>query len=1052
MDSQQAVGPVRVVYESEPRDHGASARALPTISTGFLRSVFAELLRTSDDLNAFALDYFGTVHRQFSSGMTRETREDLLLAGVPSWAVYEALRAAFGSKVPPPPQTTAGTMLPNPYRGLLVFGVKDAPLFFGRKKKTDELRRLFDAAVQPPPDAGAVPPRLVAVIGSFGSGKSSLAQAGLLADLQRKPPVGVSYVAAVMRPQGRPLRALARMLAKLKHPTKEWPLGEIDSIVDRLRSSSASLGDLVSDVLTEPEQRLLLVVDQLEELYSMADSSDAGTAERLAFVAAVLAAASEQRGRLDVVVTLRADLLGEVGADPLLQTALTTTGRALLLGALDAEDLAEAVAGPAARTGRPLPPDAVALLVKEAEGQAGALPLLQFTLEKLWRAIDEAPTRPIAETLEELGGVGGALANEAESLYRGLHLAWPKSSDAPEPSPSAAQVRARRAFSRLLQTRDGQVLGRRRQTLAELVGDGESLADVRAVLDRFVASRLLVLDGEGAEAMVEISHESLGRSWQRLGRWLGEASAYLPVLLRLSEDARRWQKQGRPGRLLLRKEELAELSRVLPMLEASGSLGATEAAFARACVDGAKRRRERRAAAIVKQRAMRAASIARHMVERVITRLEKLPGTVDLRKELLAEAMLELDASLAESPSGENPELLLLRAEGHRRRGEVAMTHDNLATAHREYEAARLLGEALLQAHPNSPQAQRDLSISLERLGDVAVQMGQLGEAKSWFERSLQLRERLAQGNVDDAQAQRGLSSILDRLGAVAVKSGQLDEAKAWVERSLQIREKLAQADANSEWAQRDLSISLSNLGDVAVQMLLLDEASVWLERCLRIREKLAQADANSALAQRDLSVCLEKLGDLAVRMGQFSEATARFGRCLKISEKLTQADANSVLAQRDLSISLEKLGEVAVQMGRLDEAKARFKRSLKIREQLAQADANDAQAQRDLSISLNNLGGVAVQLDQLGEAHARFERSLKISEKLAQADANSAQAQRDLIVSHYNLAVFYSLSQQQTAARLEARMAADLLSHLRPKLPAHDADNLDQAIRALLR
>ena len=84
MDSQQAVGPVRVVYESEPRDHGASARALPTISTGFLRSVFAELLRTSDDLNAFALDYFGTVHRQFSSGMTRETREDLLLAGVPS--------------------------------------------------------------------------------------------------------------------------------------------------------------------------------------------------------------------------------------------------------------------------------------------------------------------------------------------------------------------------------------------------------------------------------------------------------------------------------------------------------------------------------------------------------------------------------------------------------------------------------------------------------------------------------------------------------------------------------------------------------------------------------------------------------------------------------------------------------------------------------------------------------------------------------------------------------------------------------------------------------
>lgn len=543
MDAQQAVGPVRVVYESEPRDHGASARALPSISTGFLRTAFAKLLLTSDDLNAFALDYFASVHRQFSSGMTREAREDLLLAGVPSWAVYEALRASFGSQVPPPPsQADTRATLPNPYRGLLVFGVKDAPLFFGRAKKTAELRRLFDAAVQPPPDAGPVPPRLVAVIGPSGSGKSSLAQAGLLADLLRKPPIGVSYVAAVLRPQGRPLRALARVLAKLKQPTTEWPLGQIDSIVERLRSGPGALGDLVSDVLTEPEQRLLLVVDQLEELYSMADESEAGTAERRAFVAAVLGAASERRGRLDVVVTLRADLLGEVGADPQLQKALTTTGLALLVGALDAEDLAEAVAGPAARAGRPLPPDAVALLVREAEGQAGALPLLQFTIEKLWKAIDDAQTRPIAELLEELGGVGGALANEAESLYRGLHPAWPKSEDSPEPSPSAAQVRARRAFSRLLQTRDGQVLGRRRQTLADLVGDGETLADVRAVLDRFVASRLLVLDGEGAEAMVEIGHESLGRSWQRLAQWLGEAAAYLPELLRLSEDARRWQK------------------------------------------------------------------------------------------------------------------------------------------------------------------------------------------------------------------------------------------------------------------------------------------------------------------------------------------------------------------------------------------------------------------------------------------------------------------------------------------------------------------------------
>lgn len=74
MGTQQAVGPIRVVYESEPRDHGVAARALPSISAAFLRGVFAKRLRTSDDLSAFVLDYFGPVHRQFSSGMTRVRR------------------------------------------------------------------------------------------------------------------------------------------------------------------------------------------------------------------------------------------------------------------------------------------------------------------------------------------------------------------------------------------------------------------------------------------------------------------------------------------------------------------------------------------------------------------------------------------------------------------------------------------------------------------------------------------------------------------------------------------------------------------------------------------------------------------------------------------------------------------------------------------------------------------------------------------------------------------------------------------------------------------
>ena len=106
--------------------------------------------------------------------------------------------------------------------------------------------------------------------------------------------------------------------------------------------------------------------------------------------------------------------------------------------------------------------------------------------------------------------------------------------------------------------------------------------------------------------------------------------------------------------------------------------------------------------------------------------------------------------------------------------------------------------------------------------------MGQLGEAKVWFERDLKISEKLALADANDAQAQRDLSISLQRLGEVAVKMGRLGEAKVCFERSLKISEKLALAEANDAQAQRDLFISLQRLGDVAVQMGQLGEARVW--------------------------------------------------------------------------------------------------------------------------------------------------------------------------------------------------------------------------------
>jgi hypothetical protein len=216
-------------------------------------------------------------------------------------------------------------------------------------------------------------------VGPSGSGKSSLVQAGLLADLAREPMATAAYVAAVMRPQGEPLRALGRVLVRLFSPELAASLArfeeEVSAVARKLAEGGRALRDYLALVLRDERQRLLLVVDQLEELYT--DDSEAARSERRAFVETLLDAASASGGRLDVVVTLRSDALERTAEDPALQQMVTASGRALLLGALDRGELAEAIREPALLAGRALPADAVALLVREAEGQPGALPLLQ---------------------------------------------------------------------------------------------------------------------------------------------------------------------------------------------------------------------------------------------------------------------------------------------------------------------------------------------------------------------------------------------------------------------------------------------------------------------------------------------------------------------------------------------------------------------------------------------------------------------------------------------------------------------------------------------------
>ncbi len=380
--------------------------------------------------------------------------------------------------------------------------------------------------------------------------------------------------------------------------------------------------------------------------------------------------------------------------------------------------------------------------------------------------------------------------------------------------------------------------------------------------------------------------------------------------------------------------------------------------------------------------------------------------------------------------------------------GDVEVAAGNLAGAREHYARSLQTREELARADPDSAQAQRDLSVSLEKLGNVEVAAGNLAGAREHYARSLQARQELEAGDPDSAQAQRDLSVSLNKLGDVERRAGNLAGAREHYARSLQVAEELARADPDSAQAQRDLSISLNKLGDVERRAGNLAGAREHYARSLQTREELARADPDSAQAQRDLSISLNKLGDVERRAGNLAGAREHYARSLQTREELARADPDSAQAQRDLSISLNKLGDVERRAGNLAGAREHYARSLQTREELARADPDSAQAQRDLSISLNKLGDVEVAAGNLAGAREHYARGSQTREELARADPDSAQAVFDVCISQMKVAEVAEKDGDRPSQQLHLRAARAIVEQMDAKGMYRGYAELDQARR----
>ncbi len=477
---------------------------------------FVVLPRTPcDDIHDFAVLIEECLHGH-RGGLDRAGEFDAVLAGglsveYPSMATFVvALLDSFSAGTP-----AEDLDRPNPFKGLMAFDETDSDRFFGRGEVVDEL---LSGLESPGP-----PSRLTLVVGGSGSGKSSVVRAGVVPRVRRGDVRGSApWFVTTMLPGSSPFKELVEALRRIA-------VDDIGEVAESLFHGRVTLDDVVGNAVPGSE-RVLLVIDQLEELFTLTPDAEQGR-----FLDCLADAVQHPGGRLHVIATLRADFYDRPLAFQ--RFGALVHDATVAVPAMAPSGLESAIVRPLEAIGARADPALVAEMIAAVADQPAALPSLQFTLFELaQRRTDRCPT---LEDYRNLGGVAAAIASRAETLYLSLD--------------EAGRAATRRLFERLVVFGDdGEATSRRSHRSA--LASGVQAAEVEAVIDRWTAARLLMADVDPRTRVpvVQVAHEALLGTWPRLREWLEEDRGAILALNHLREASASWLELGRDDGALYR--------------------------------------------------------------------------------------------------------------------------------------------------------------------------------------------------------------------------------------------------------------------------------------------------------------------------------------------------------------------------------------------------------------------------------------------------------------------------------------------------------------------
>ncbi len=947
----------------------------------------------------------------------------------------------------------------NPFPGLRPFEADEDHLYFGCEEQTDDLLRRLRTK------------RFLVITGSSGSGKSSLVRCGLVPSVYSGMMAGAGsgWRVAIFRPGEDPIGHLA---AALSNPTA---LGrESDDVVpDRvvlevtLRRSTSGIVDAVRQSSTLGGDNVLIIVDQFEELFRFRNSRSVHNPkdEAAAFVKLLLEAVQQEEPLIYVVLTMRADFMGECMTFAKLPEAMNDAQ--YLVPRMTRERLRLAITGPVVVRGASIAPRLVARLLNDCGDDPDQLPVLQHALMRTWNywaehSIEGEPIDIVH--YQAIGTVRDALSRHCEEAY------------AEAVSRDFAQL-SERIFKALTDTSADAKGVRRPTSIEDLAGicgtTSDRVASTVEVFRREGRSFLTLSSDNPAEprSVVDVSHESLMRCWNRLVSWATEerrSAAYYRLLC----QAARSHEAGTVG--LWRNPELEFGLRWRDANQPTAAWGERiDSDFEKAMLflDRSKAERDREARERQRQRRLRwtlvwsTIGILSVLLAGAFYEWRQARSNLNLAKEtvdsLLSSSMTQSSQMASESPDVEQFRnqlvqqakatygKIIARTRGQEFSDQAALVDLRLADGYRitnqtdqaiaSYKSAIEQLTGLLESSPRNAKYRQELGDAYNWLGEAerAVE-SRRSEAGKAYDSALRVQEALHAEFPKTPDYQLSLARTYYNRGILRKETGLQQSAEADYRKAIALLTPLAKgeflpANESTDRYEHELARAENNLAELIYESNLPNNARPLFEQAISIGERLLEKNPGNRDYRFELAQYYNNFANYLVSRSEENLALSNNARAIQLHRELARPLPTWMM---HLGLSYDIRGRI-LETKHSSEAEGEYRRSIEAFEQIpVKAQGNTYRVW--FGQALANLGSLLEEKKEYRSAIPLLEQAADLHQK--------SPSKYDLAWDYYLLATAY----QASGSAANARKAIQQLSHTIPDIAKPDQPALEEALAKL--